>query len=42
MGRPKNNEPELSLLPVKKYLEKVLEKNVGFLTLYDYLSRSNR
>jgi len=40
MGRPKNNEPELSLLPVKKYLEKVLEKNVGFLTLYDYLSRS--
>lgn len=39
MGRPKNNEPELSLLPVKKYLEKVLEQNVGFLTLYDYLSK---
>ena len=40
MGRPKNNEPELSLLPVKKYLEKVLEKNVGFSTFYDYLFRS--
>ena len=40
MGRPKNNEPELSLLPVKKYLEKVLKKNVGFSTFYDYLSRS--
>ena len=39
MGRPKNNEPELSLLPVKKYLEKVLEQNIGFLTLYDYLSK---
>ena len=40
MRRPKNNEPELSLLPVKKYLEKVLEQNIGFLTLYDYLSKS--
>lgn len=40
LGRPKNNESELSLLPVKKYLEKVLEKNVGFSTFNDYLSRS--
>ena len=40
MGRPKNNEPELSLLPVKKYLEQVLNVSIGFSTLYDYLSRN--
>ena len=40
MGRPKKCEDNLSLFPVKKYLEKVLCKPIGFSTFYDFLSRS--
>ena len=37
MGRPKNNDPELSLFPVKTYLEEILNTNIHFSTLDDYL-----
>jgi len=41
MGRPKNNDPTLSLLPVKKYLEKKLECNIHFSTLETYISNNS-